>query len=79
MANTNYHFDPNARYDTGPNTAGSGRVPNQTALQAASPTGLGSNGVLANGRVATGFNAAGTPKNNPGPNVAGAQRSYNNT
>lgn len=88
MADTNY--DPNARYDHGPNAAGGGRVSNQATLQAGSGgnTGLKGDGALAAGELRTGFSAAGALRtgdrsinytNNGGPNVAGAPRSVNGT
>lgn len=88
MADLNY--DPNARYDHGPNAAGCGRVSNQAVLQTGSGgyTGLKGDGALAAAELRTGFSAAGTLRtgdrsinytNNGGPNVAGAPRSVNNT
>jgi hypothetical protein len=75
MANKN--FDPNARYDNGPNCAGAGRVTYPTDTTA--PTGVASDGVVANSNVFCGYNCAGGNRNNPGPNTSGEQRSYNNT
>lgn len=84
MADLNY--DPNARYDHGPNAAGCGRVSNQEVLNAATPyTGLDFDGAMQAAELRTGFGAAGIPKGmnryglNTGPNVAGAPRSVNNT
>jgi len=77
MADTNYN--PNARYDQGPNSAGAGRVSNQSALQTASPTGLDSDAALGHANLRSGFSAAGVSRSNGGPNVAGAQKSYNGT
>ena len=88
MADLNY--DPNARYDHGPNAAGCGRVSNQAVLQAGSGghRGLKGDGALAAAELRTGFSAAGTLRpgdrsinfvNNSGPNVAGAQKSVNST
>lgn len=78
MANTNNNINPNARFNTGQNMAGGGRISVNATLQAASPTGLDTAGTVANGQLWTGFSAAGTSRNNPGPNVAGAPRSVNN-
>lgn len=82
MAETNY--DPNARYDMGPNAAGCGRVPvsadqndDTKGLSYPRSPGLESDSVLANANLRVGFNAAGMPRNNTGPNVAGAPRSIN--
>lgn len=74
-------YDPNARYDTGPNAAGCGRASTASVLSGggANRTGLGTDGVLFSAHVRTGFNAAGVSKNNTGPNAAGAPRSANNT
>jgi len=73
------NYDPNARYDCGPNAAGCGRVSNQAALNSGSPTrtGLRTDGQLWSANQRTGFNAAGVAKNNGGPNVAGAPRGIN--
>lgn len=75
MANVNYN--PNARYDNGPYAAGSDRVSNQETLQAG--TGLASDYAMTQANSRDGFSAAGCPRNNSGPNVAGAPRSVNNT
>ena len=77
MADNNYN--PNARYDTGPSAAGCGRAATEPTLQAAAQTGLGTDGTLGNSELRAGFHAAGVKRNNPGPNVAGAPRSINNT
>jgi len=88
MADLNYN--PNARYDHGPNAAGCGRVSNQDLLQVGSggDTGLKGDGALAAAELRVGFSAAGALRtgdrsisyvNNSGPNVAGAPRSVNNT
>jgi len=79
MANTNNNYAPNERYDNGANCAGAGRVSGQDTLQLPSPTGLGTDGVLADANLRVGFSAAGVPRNNGGPNVAGAQKSINGT
>lgn len=74
---------PNQRYDNGPNAAGCGRVSNQVVLQLADPanlpTGLHTDGTQGKSPIRVGFSAAGIPRNNGGPNVAGAPRSFNNT
>jgi hypothetical protein len=77
--NANLNYDPNARYDQGPASAGSGRVSNQAALQAwtTNETGLGTDAVLGGADLRCGFNCAGNLRANTGPNVAGAQRSVN--
>ncbi len=73
-------FDPNARYDTGPNAAGCGRASTQDVLSSGvSRVGLHTDGVLYSSHLRAGLNAAGVSRNNPGPNVAGAPRSYNGT
>lgn len=88
MADVNYN--PNARFDHGPNAAGCGRVSTQATLQAGSVavTGLKGDGALAAAELRTGFSAAGALRtgdrsinfiNNSGPNVAGAPRSHNGT
>lgn len=84
MANVN--FDPNARYNMGPNAAGCGRVSVETTLTSTGTYGLtmhsfgsGTDDVLANSNLWDGFNAAGAGRANPGPNRAGAPRSINNT
>lgn len=71
--------DPNARYDNGPNAAGCGRVSIQSVLQSASTKGLNSDYTLGKAPIRDGFSAAGCPRSNGGPNVAGAPRSINNT
>jgi hypothetical protein len=76
MANKNY--DPNARYDNGPNAAGSGRVSSQGTMNTATYKGLRADGTVGAANSRPGSNAAGAVKNNTGPNVVGAQRSYNN-
>jgi hypothetical protein len=77
MANKN--FDPNARYDTGPAAAGTGRFSRPVPVFATYGTGTGPDGVEAGSDIRLGFSAAGIPKNNVGPNVAGAKRSFNQT
>lgn len=91
MANVNY--DPNARYDMGPNAAGCGRASVEVTLTSTGTYGLtpsdnnilnsggnwGTDGVLANANLRIGLNAAGVHRNNPGPNVQGAPRSVNST
>lgn len=76
MADKNYN--PNARYDNGPNAAGSGRLSNQATLNSATPTtGLQTDSTVKAANLRTGFNAAGMVRSNTGPNVAGAPRSVN--
>ena len=111
MANINY--DSNARYDSGPNAAGTSRItfPPKSVLvievagtafttRGGGPTTgtiattgsfnyNGSNTLLYPGQaydttivgsdLRSGFSCAGNIKNNPGPHVAGAPRSFNNT
>lgn len=77
MADANYN--PNARYDHGPAAAGTTRVSNQDVLQTAVPTGLNADYALGHAELRSGFSAAGCPRNNTGPNVAGAPRSVNNS
>lgn len=73
-------YDPNARYDTGPNAAGCGRASTQDVLlSGVSRLGLDTDGVLQSAHLRVGLNAAGVSRNNPGPNVAGAPRSHNAT
>jgi hypothetical protein len=69
MANTNYN--PNARYDTGPNSAGTGRVsfPLRTGV-----FGLAADGTVTGSELRS-AHQAGHTRNNSGPNVAGAPRS----
>ena len=78
---TRIDFNPNARYDTGPSAAGCGRASAQATLQSGAPSsaGLGTDGVLLNAHLRNGLSSAGVSRNNPGPNVAGAPRSSNNT
>lgn len=77
MATLNYN--PNARYDNGPNAAGSERVSTEAVLFSASAKGLADDGALSSANSRVGFSAAGVTRNNGGPNVAGAPKSYNNT
>ena len=80
MANNNYN--PNARYNMGPNAAGTGRAPAQSVLQAAAVTGMNSDGTMGNGDYGPYFHAhgvGGANSTNTGGNVAGAPRSINNT
>ena len=72
----NLNYDPNARYDSGPNAAACGKTVNQGTLQTGIPQGNTSAGVVNNGVIRTGFSAAGVPKNNAGPNAAGAPRTF---
>jgi len=74
-------YDPNARYDTGPNAAGCGRASSQATLQSGAPSrvGLDTDGVQQNSHLRNGFSSAGVARNNTGPNVAGAPRSSQNT
>lgn len=79
MANWNYA--PNARYDNGPNAAGSNGVnhlPEEMGLPA-EICGLLSDGTRQLSPLRTGFSAAGVARTNRGGNVAGAPRSFNNT
>jgi len=71
--------NPNARFDHGPNAAGCGRVSNQSVLQGAGTTGLNADSTEGAAELRAGFSAAGVPRNNTGPHVAGAPRSYNGT
>lgn len=71
--------NPNARYDNGPHAAGAGRVSPQATLAAASVPGLASDSTLAAAPLRSGLHAAGVARNNTGPHVAGAPRSYGNT
>lgn len=86
MATVNY--DPNARYDHGPNAAGTGRVSVQSVLQSPTYPGMESDGCTAAAELRVGFGAAGIPRElnrgtravaNTGPNAAGNPRSYNST
>lgn len=77
MADKNYN--PNARYDNGPSAAGSDRMSTQATLQAATTKGLNTDYATGSANSRAGFSAAGCRKNNTGPNVAGAPRSYNGT
>lgn len=72
------NYDPNAYYDQGPNSAGAGRLSNQEDLQVGEPTrtGLRDDGVTWTAHLRTGFSAAGVPRYNHGPNVAGAPRNH---
>lgn len=74
-------YDPNARYDTGPNAAGCSRISVQATLDDGAPSrvGLGTDGVVQYAHLRTGLNAAGVSRNNGGPNVAGRPRSNNGT
>jgi len=74
--------NPNARYDSGPNCAGSNLCSTQATLQDGSPTRLGlrTDGTTwSSVTPRVGFSAAGIPRDNGGPNVAGAQKSINST
>jgi len=88
MATLNYN--PNARYDNGPNAAGSNGCPqnvspnptyqpglSQTVSEYVVLNGLGSDGSLGYAHQRVGFSAAGVSRANGGPNVAGARRSIN--
>jgi len=79
MAALVQNYDPNARYDMGPNAAGCSRVSTQEQLNEGSPTrtGLREDGMLWSANSRVGFSAAGVARNNGGPNVAGAPRSIN--
>ena len=77
MADLNY--DPNARYDIGPNAAGCGRCSNQNVLDSATQTGLASDGTMGGADLRVGFNVIGGSRKNVGGNVQGAQRSINGT
>jgi hypothetical protein len=77
MADTNYN--PNARYDNGPNAAGSNGVSKQSVLTADATTGLQTDSTLSHANLRVGLNAAGVSKNNIGPNAAGQPRSVNST
>jgi len=79
-ANTDRNFDPNARFDMGPNAAGCGRTGVQATMQSwgTEVSGMGTNAVQGGAEIWSGFSCAGNFKTNVGPNVAGAQRSYNN-
>jgi|MudIll2142460700_1097286.scaffolds.fasta_scaffold10962_2 hypothetical protein len=74
LPTTNYANQPNKPYYPGTGAAGQGGVVNQETLQSAIPQGLTKAGIVNNGNVRAGFNAAGVPKNNSGPNSAGAPR-----
>ena len=77
------NYDPNARYDNGPAAAGSERVSNESVLLTSaafgSNTGLATDSTLNYANSRAGFSAAGVPRTNGGPNVAGAQKSINAT
>ena len=83
MATGNY--DPNARYDNGPNAAGSNGCPQnispsgsyQPGLSDARTPNLITDYTLTYANQRVGFNGAGARRDNVGPNVAGAPRSYN--
>jgi hypothetical protein len=116
----NINNDPNARYDHGPNAAGTGRstYPPQTTVivetagtaftvTAGGPyaiagtltgatylygttastgsfsfdvvSGMAHDTSIQASPLRDGFSCAGNIKNNPGPNVAGAPRTFNNT
>jgi hypothetical protein len=75
FAPTGLSYDPNARYDCGPNAAGCGRVANNE-MRALSPVpgyyaGLNQNGATFQSTSRTGFSAAGVIRANTGPNRAG--------
>lgn len=72
MANSNYN--PNARYDSGPNAAGTGR---RTSPPPTVNTGMASDTTEVNSEIRHGQGVAGALKNNTGPNVAGNQRGIN--
>lgn len=83
MATANY--DPNARYDNGPNAAGSNGCPQninpaypyQPGLSDSRSPGLDTDYTLVWAHQRVGFSGAGCRRDNHGPNVAGAPRSYN--
>lgn len=91
MATVNYN--PNARYDQGPNAAGSnGVLPNVATdafISAANPDsgglsyprtcGLAVDQSLINAHYRAGFNAAGNQRSNVGGNVAGSPRGNGTT
>jgi len=68
---------PNARFDHGPAVAGGGRASTPSVMQAATVKGVGSDGAVGAAELRTGYSAAGVPRNNGGPNVAGNPRSVN--
>ena len=80
MATINFNYDPNARYDIGPNAAGCGGT-NTAWTQVvlgplpASFLGLQEDGVKQLATLRSGFSAAGVSRANGGPNVAGNPRS----
>jgi hypothetical protein len=81
------NYDPNARYDQGPNAAGSNGCPQSLdpaapatrSLSAPRTPGLMTDYTLANAHQRVGFSAAGHRRDNHGPNAAGVQRSINGT
>jgi len=77
MADKN--FDPNARYNTGLNAAGTGRQASDAVRQAAAVKGLNTDGTVGGSELSSGPNCAGSVRSNTGPNVAGAQKSINAT
>ena len=85
MATVNY--DPNARFDQGPHAAGSNGCPQninpaypyQPGLSDVRDPGLMHDYTLNYAHQRVGFSAAGHSRDNGGPNVAGAPRSYNGT
>lgn len=80
MATVNY--DPNARYDNGPNAAGSNGVPPnlpadgtyRPGLSTPRDPGLMHDYTLNLATQRAGFSAAGAFRDNGGPNVAGRPR-----
>lgn len=75
----NNNYDPNARFDHGPNAAGCGRDTNDT-LNTQVRLGLQVDGTLGSGHTRTGTNVAGNlyrNRINIGPNAAGQPRSVN--
>lgn len=88
-----YNYDPNARYDQGPNAAGSNGVLPSTATDAfivaahpgggglsdAAVPGLDVDQALENAHYRAGFSAAGNQRSNIGGNVAGARRGIGTT
>ena len=74
--------DPNARYDSGPNVAGAGRLSIQSVLNTLgtdTTLGLQDDGTVNNAPLRAGQHVAGAVRNNVGPNVAGSPRSVNGT
>lgn len=78
MAQDTTQNHPNRRWWNGPNVIGGNAAPGNGSGSTVQDVGARYQGT-GPGTVYIGRNAAGVDRNQPGPNVAGASRSVNNT